>query len=109
MYAEALTFNGYRVMTAANASDALMLAKTYRPALLVIDVRLPSKIGVVMMRVLRTDHAFSGPILALTAHAFEAEREEISGDGFDAVLSKPCMPDALVAAVTRALGCPSSR
>jgi CheY-like chemotaxis protein len=109
MYAEALTFNGYRVMTAANASDTLTLATAYRPALLVIDVRLPSKVGAMMMRTLRGDHHFTGPILALTGHAFEAEREEISGDGFDAVLSKPCLPHALVAAVTDALDRPWSR
>jgi DNA-binding response OmpR family regulator len=109
MYAEALTFDGYRVMTAANASDALALAKAYRPALLVIAVQVPSKIGAMTMRLLRADHDFTGPILALTAHAFEAEREEISGDGFDAVLSKPCLPDTLVAAVTKALDGPPSR
>jgi CheY-like chemotaxis protein len=103
MYAEALTFNGYRVITAANAAEALLLATAYRPALLVIDVRLPSKVGVKTMRALRTDHHFTGPILALTAHAFAAEREEICADGFDTVLSKPCLPDALVAAVTHAL------
>lgn len=103
MYAEALTFCGYQVITAADAPQALALAAAYRPDVVVVDVRLPAKIGVATMHTLRTRHAFSAPILALTAHAFPAERREIFADGFDTVLSKPCLPEALVAAVTKAL------
>ena len=106
MYAEALTFTGYRVMTAANAGQALGLAKAYRPDLLVLDVRLPGKLAVTTMRRLRADPDFNAPILALTAHAFREERAHIFKRGFDVVLSKPCLPDALVAAVAEALSRP---
>jgi CheY-like chemotaxis protein len=102
MYAEALTLGGYRVMTAAAAREAVVLAKAYRPDLLVIDVRLPTKVGVQAMHELR-GHGFHRPILALTAHALDAERREIVREGFNAVLSKPCLPTTLVAAVTKAL------
>jgi CheY-like chemotaxis protein len=109
MYAEALTFSGYRVITAADAQQALALARACRPELLVVDVRLPGKAGIETMRRLRAGNEFGGPILALTAHAFHAERDEIADHGFDAVLSKPCLPDALVAAVARALEAPADR
>jgi CheY-like chemotaxis protein len=107
MYAEALTFSGYRVMTAADASQAFMLGLAYRPDLLVLDVRLPAKLAVTTMRRLKAADDFKAPILALTAHAFDAERDTIFNDGFDVVLSKPCLPDALVAAVAKALDRPS--
>jgi CheY-like chemotaxis protein len=103
MYAEALTFSGYRVMTAANARQALTLAKAYRPDLLVLDVRLPGHHAVKTMQRLRARSDFKAPILALTAHAFRDERAKIARHGFDVVLSKPCLPDALVAAVAEAL------
>jgi CheY-like chemotaxis protein len=103
MYADALTFGGYRVITAADAPQAFTLAKAYRPDVLVLDVRLPAKLAVATMRRLKARPGFNAPILALTAHAFQTERVDILEHGFDVVLSKPCLPDALVAAVTKAL------
>jgi CheY-like chemotaxis protein len=103
MYAEALTFSGYRVITAADARQALTLATAYRPHLLVLDVRLPAKLAVATMRKLKARPDFNAPILALTAHAFHEERADILEHGFDVVLSKPCLPDVLVAAVANAL------
>lgn len=103
MYAEALTFSGYRVITAAGAREAFALATAYRPDLLVLDVRLPAKLAVTTMRKLKSSPDFKAPILALTAHAFREERAHILKRGFDVVLSKPCLPDALVAAVGDAL------
>ncbi len=108
MYGEALTFSGYRVITAADAPQAFTLARAYRPDLLVLDVRLPGKLAVATMRRLKARPGFNAPILALTAHAFEQERADILDHGFDVVLSKPCLPDALVAAVVKALNRPRS-
>ena len=109
MYAEALTFNGYRVITAADAREALALATAYRPDVLVLDVRLPARLAVRTMRRLRARPDFSAPILALTAHAFREERAHIFERGFDVVLSKPCLPDTLVGAVANALSRPRNR
>jgi CheY-like chemotaxis protein len=103
MYAEALTFSGYRVMTAADASQAFTLATAYRPHVLVFDLRLPARLAVTTMRRLRARPDFNAPILALTAHVFREERAGIVDEGFDVVLSKPCLPDTLVAAVARSL------
>ena len=103
MYAEALTFSGYRVITATDARQAHRLAKAYRPDLLVLDVRLPAKLAVATMRKLKADRDFDAPIIALTAHAFREERAHIVERGFDVVLSKPCLPDALVGAIADAL------
>lgn len=103
MYAEALTFSGYRVITAADASQTYTLAKAYWPDALVVDPRLPAQLAATMRRKLRAAPDFTAPILALTAHAFRDERAKIFEDGFDVVLSKPCLPDVLVAAVARSL------
>jgi CheY-like chemotaxis protein len=47
--------------------------------------------------VLRQDPGFAAvPIVALTAHALEDERAAAMLDGFDGVISKPCLPDELI-------------
>jgi two-component system, cell cycle response regulator DivK len=103
MYAETLTFSGYRVIVADDAGDTIALAAAYRPELILMNVRLAEERAADAMRTLRTRHAFTAPILALTSHAFDAERAKISRAGFDAVLSKPCLPDELLARVAAAL------
>jgi two-component system, cell cycle response regulator DivK len=103
MYAETLTFSGYRVIVADDTEDTIALAGAYRPELILMNVRLVEERAADAMRTLRTQHAFTAPILALTSHAFHAERARISGAGFDAVLSKPCLPDELLTHVATAL------
>jgi two-component system cell cycle response regulator DivK len=103
MYAEALTFSGFRVMTAGDAAEARALGEAYSPDLIVLDVRLSSSGATTTLRTLKHASRAPAPVLALTAHAFTGERDRIAKEGFDAVLSKPCLPDALVAAVSDAL------
>ena len=57
------------------------------------------------MHELRTNSTLAGvPIIAFTAHALEDERVNALRHGFDDVLSKPCLPDELVAFIGRTLG-----
>jgi DNA-binding response OmpR family regulator len=49
------------------------------------------------------------PIVALTAHALEAERVAALTAGFDEVIPKPCLPDELAAAIDRLLAQDGSR
>jgi CheY-like chemotaxis protein len=44
------------------------------------------------------------PVVALTAHAMEEERVAALAAGFDAVITKPCLPPDLLQAVLRAIG-----
>jgi two-component system, cell cycle response regulator DivK len=43
------------------------------------------------------------PILALTAHAFEDAKKEAKAAGCDGFVTKPCLPDDLVAKVRAVL------
>ena len=57
-----------------------------------------------MLRILRTDPSLNRTfIVALTAHALETQRAEALRAGFDEFIAKPCLPDALMAAVERLL------
>lgn len=100
MYHEYLTFKGYRVVTASDGAEALERARAVAPALVLLDVRMPRMTGIEAMEALKRDPAFAGvPIVALTAHALDVERELFLASGFDAVLAKPCLPEELIQTV----------
>jgi two-component system, cell cycle response regulator DivK len=100
MYAEWLVFKGYRVLVAHDGQSGLDLARTHRPDVIFMDIRMPGITGTEAVRLLRSDDGFSPvPIAALTAHALESERAVLAAAGFDMVLSKPVLPDALVDAI----------
>lgn len=104
MYAEYLQFRGYRVIAATSGNAAIEAATREMPALIFMDLRMPVMDGVEVLHRLRADPAFSAvPIVALTAHALEDERTAALLNGFDEVISKPCLPDQLAAAIDRLL------
>jgi len=104
MYEEYLQFKGYRVVTATDGPSAIEIARSQRPALILMDLQMGGITGTQAMRVLRADVGFDRmPIVAFTAHALEEQRVEAMNAGFDEVVAKPCLPDELVAAVERLL------
>jgi CheY-like chemotaxis protein len=104
MYQEYLTYRGYRVVLARNGEEAIVQARAHRPDVILLDVRMPGMTGTDAMRALRADSTFQDtPIVALTAHALEAERHEGLAAGFDEWIPKPCLPDQLFLAVDRIL------
>jgi two-component system, cell cycle response regulator DivK len=104
MYEEYLTYQGFQVVVARNGDEAVARARSHRPDLILMDLRMPGMTGTEAMHILRADRSFvNTPIVALTAHALEGERRLALDAGFDELIAKPCLPDALVAAVERIL------
>src|SRR5258705_10598593 len=104
MYDESLTYRGFQVIVARNGEEAVAQALSYRPVLILLDLRMPGMTGTEAIRILRADPSFvDTPILALTAHALDDERRFALDAGFDELIAKPCLPDALVAVVERFL------
>ena len=104
MYAEYLTFHGYRLALARDGEEAVRLARCEHPAVILMDLKMPVMTGVEALRILRSDEAFTEtPIVAFTAHALDAERADAIRAGFDEVISKPCLPEDLMAAIERLL------
>jgi CheY-like chemotaxis protein len=100
MYREALELKGYQVITANDGVEAVDRARECRPAIVLLDIRMPRMTGVEAMQALKQDPLFTNvPIVALTAHALQREREKFLAAGFDAVLTKPCLPDDLLATI----------
>lgn len=96
LYRDFLQLRGYRVVTAVDGVDAVEAARANTPAAIVLDIRMPRMTGLDAMQVLKSDPALAAvPMVALTAHAFPAERDLFLARGFNAVLAKPCLPEEL--------------
>ncbi|HXH05641.1 MAG TPA: response regulator [Vicinamibacterales bacterium] len=104
MYAEYLRFSGFRVAEAANGYEALEQAAALAPDIILMDLALPRLDGWEATRRLKTDPRTRHiPILALTGHALAAHAATAQEAGCDAFVTKPCLPDALVAEIRRML------
>jgi CheY-like chemotaxis protein len=100
LYRQYLEFNGYRVVTAVDGVDAVEQARRAAPVLLLLDIQMPRMSGVEAMQILKRDPAFARvPAVALTAHALDADCDAFLAQGFDTVVTKPCLPEDLVRTV----------
>jgi CheY-like chemotaxis protein len=105
LYSTCLRSCGYDVIEAATGSDAVALARSALPHLILMDLLLPGMDGWQATAELKSDPRLRHvPIVALTAHAFSDERERIARLGCDAFLAKPCLPPDLIRTVDRILG-----
>lgn len=104
MYAAYLQFSGYRVAEATNGIEAIEQANELMPDIILMDLALPKMDGWEATRRLKmaekTRHI---PIVALTGHALAGHAEGARQAGCDSFVTKPCLPDALVAEIKRML------
>src|SRR5262245_35268344 len=87
---------GYGVREAETGEAALDLARSERPALLVLDLMLPGIDGLEVCRRLRAAEATRGvPVIVLTAKAAEVDRVLGLELGADDYVTKPFSPREL--------------
>jgi two-component system phosphate regulon response regulator PhoB len=102
---------GYRVSTAANGTEALKLARTERPDLIILDLMLPGASGYdVLAELRRLDETRDVGVILLTARREEVDRIRGLTLGADDYLTKPFSPAELslrVAALLRRLAAPA--
>lgn len=92
-----LQSNGYDVIEATNADEALRSLEQNIPSLILMDIALPGKSGEELTRLIKTDPNWCDiPIIALTAAAMTGDRERILKSGCDDYLSKPIDTQVLV-------------
>jgi CheY-like chemotaxis protein len=109
LYSTCLRSSGYDVIEAATGTDAVALARSASPHLILMDMLLPGMDGWQATAELKSDPRLKHvPIVALTAHALSDERERIANLGCDGFLAKPCLPPELIRTVDRILGRPTA-
>jgi len=92
---------GFSVVTAETGAAGLERMRSVRPALVVLDLRLPDMDGIEVARALRA--VSNVPIVMLTARAEESDRLLGLDAGADDYVVKPFSPRELVARVRAVL------
>jgi CheY-like chemotaxis protein len=92
-----------------NGEKAVEAWKTMRPALIMMDVSMPVMNGLQATRAIRRLEREAGldahvPIVGVTAHALESDRDMCLASGMDDYMSKPISPELLEAKAQRWLG-----
>jgi two-component system, cell cycle response regulator DivK len=104
MIARYLTMHGYRVISAGDGANAVLLGRKERPDLILMDMGLPILNGWQATHRLKTaPETQSIPIIALTAFAMAEDRAKCLAVGCDAFESKPVNFDRLLATMQQLL------
>jgi two-component system cell cycle response regulator DivK len=81
---------GFRVITAENGLEAIELARSHRPDLILMDIQMPVMDGYEATVRLKADAELQAiPVVALTAYAMPHEREQAMDTGCVGHIEKP--------------------
>ncbi len=90
MLSRRLERKGYQVVMAVDGAQGVAMARSEKPALILMDMSLPVLDGWEATRQLKNDPAMqSVPIIALTAHAMAGDRDKAMSAGCDDYDTKP--------------------
>lgn len=90
LFRDLLEFSGHEVLEASTGHEAISAAKKGRPDIILMDIQLPEMDGLTAVGILRDDSLTKDiPVIALTAHAMNGDREKALEQGCDAYISKP--------------------
>ncbi|WP_026381450.1 response regulator [Afifella pfennigii] len=104
MLTRRLARRGHEVLTAADGAEGLAKVASDRPELVLMDMSLPVLDGWEATRRLKADPTTAGiPVIALTAHAMDSDREEALGAGCDDYDTKPIELPRLLEKISRLL------
>lgn len=105
IYATILMHRGYAVVEAPNGLEGVQQAQAHHPDLIIMDISLPIMDGLEATRRIRSNPRTSDiPVLAVTAHARDSDRENALRAGCNDYLAKPVEPRRLVEQVERIIG-----
>ena len=99
-----LKFLGYEVTVAKDGIEAVEMATSELPDLIVMDIRLPKMDGLqVTSQIRKNPKTQAIPILAATVKSLPGDREECLASGCDDYIAKPFTHKELGAAIEKLL------
>jgi len=99
-----LKAKGYQVLLAKNGQEAVALAQSETPDLILMDIQMPGMDGLEAMQQIRREPTLVDvPIIALTALAMTSDRERCLAAGASDYLSKPIQLRQLVTTIQQLL------
>jgi len=104
LYVALLTGVGYRVVEAADGTEAVEIVRRERPGLVLMDVTMPGTSGWNAVRTLKQDiDTRDIPIIVVTGLASSWDRDASMASGCDEYLAKPVPPVRLIEEVKKFL------
>ena len=100
--------HGHDVSLAHNGREALEVLESQAFDVVLMDIQMPEMDGLEATRAIREREQVTGdhiPIIALTAHALEADRERCLDAGMDNFIAKPIHADRLLETIEATLPC----
>jgi PAS domain S-box-containing protein len=113
---EILKFVNVNIVTASNGAEGIeVLKERYKAAeksqdrdkepffdLILMDIQMPEMDGYQATEIIKNDSRFQDlPIIAMTAHALQGDREKCEEAGMDDYITKPIEPAMLFSAIAR--------
>lgn len=78
----------YELVWAKNGNEAVRMYRKYQPDLVLMDIKMPCMDGLEATRLIRS-YSVEVPVIALTAFAFETDKEKVLEAGCNDFLAKP--------------------
>src|SRR5215470_11223087 len=104
LFNDLLEAHGYYTLQTKDGVEALRMARTHRPDLILMDIQLPEVSGLEVTKWLKEDDDLrSIPIVAVTAFAMKGDEERIREGGCEAYLAKPISVASFMSTVERFL------
>lgn len=101
MLCEQFAGEGFKVIPAGDGEEAITLWSEYKPDLVVLDIMLPVRSGIEVLKIIRSED--NTPVILLTARADEIDKLLGLELGADDYVTKPFSPRELIARVKAVL------
>ena len=102
MLSRRLIKKGYDVIFAVNGQEAIDMAKSEAPDVILMDMGLPIKSGLEATKEIKENaDTVNIPIIALTANAMAEHRKEALDGGFDEFETKPVRLPSLLEKINK--------
>ncbi len=108
LYRAFFDLSGFGTAEASTGNQAVLVARQLLPDILLTDLVLPDVDGLSVSRMLKDDPRTSVVrVLLVTGYAFDGLERRAADAGIERALIKPCLPQAVLREVQRALSRPA--
>ena len=104
LFHDLLEAHGYATVQTRNGMEAVGLARTHQPDLILLDIQLPEISGLEVTRQLKGDDGLKHiPVIAVTAFAMKGDEEKIREGGCEAYIAKPISVSTFMETIQKVL------
>ena len=105
LFNDLLEAKGYKILQTKNGMEALEIARSEKPDLILMDIQLPEVSGLEVTKWIKEDESITHiPVIAVTAFAMKGDEERIRQGGCEAYISKPISVASFVKTIQYYIG-----